>query len=202
MVEADIEIESDPWPIAFTPHSEDISIVTPTPWDVFSSTGGGAFAFTEGNFLVTSTDGSGIVFNETPWPGGYRYAEFVIGGGLSNAHTVGLKSSSGSASNFVGLRFDGNPSVDDSPVGPDPLDTADGSVVMIAINDIGLVFVGADGIWSGDPVAEIGGHTIATGLISLMYNVNSAEGIFSARTRTTASEFTYSPPTGYLPWIS
>lgn len=201
VVEAELEIESDPWPYSFTPHEATSTTIVPTPWDPFSSTGGSNFTFSEGNFLVTAVDGSGIVFNETHWLGGARYAEFVVPTAFSFSHTVGLKSSSGDTNNQIGLRFDGYITVDDIAPGPS-VSTTDGSIFMVAIAADRTVWVGADGVWIGNPVLGTGGTVLAAGTIDLMFFVNSAEGTFAARTRTTAGEFTYTPPTGFDPWIS
>lgn len=77
-----------------------------------------------------------------------------------------------------------------------------GNVVQIAINfSTGSVWFGLNGTWVGDPVAGTG--AAYTGLTGTLYPCGSSNTVgASLQLNVLASEFAYTPPSGYSAWAT
>lgn len=99
-------------------------------------------------------------------------------------------------SGFVG----GNDPDGEAFIGVNGTPYTNGDTIMIAVDiDVGKVWFGVDGDWSGDPVAGTGGHIFnfnqAIGVVADLAGESNAAAIY-----TLPTSFNYSPPTGFSAW--
>jgi hypothetical protein len=140
---------------------------------------------------------------------GRYYAEFLLGTWNDGGNTVGLATAAYNLA-IAGLYLghdlasvgigDGFTLLNDV-AGPDVLDLAGGSVVMVAGHfDSHKVWIGLDGVWKGDPAAGTGAQ-FSTLSASAWFLAAKPRGPSNDVTvRTKLDEFTYAPPASFSAW--
>jgi hypothetical protein len=173
--------------------------------------GAGVTVSTDGKTATYPGGGGRMIRGTQVKQSGKRYAEIKMNGGASAGnHVVGVATSAAALSNYLGADAFGwgTLNISGSLVGYNNNTQSSGSgpaatvasTMMIAMDDAGNLWLGADGNWRAGSNPATGVAPTFTGVSASVYLAGSAGEASNDAINTGGSAFAYTPPSGFSAW--